>query len=175
MTRTKLSHDFCLCVTLQQGQIQVLIPRLGHESREGHERSISSAGLTDQTAAQERNWLLGTLRRGDRQTQEHYSTAKVKKKTRKKRELSHQHQMLPNTPSDAWRHHLLQAIYYTITLQRHNWPLAKTCPFSYCSYACQAFLHCMEHVQITANMEIIRLIWIPFQFTLRICVHRLRN
>lgn len=51
----------CIYVTLQQGQVQVLPRRLGHESGEGHERSITSAGLTNQTAAQERNGLRGIL------------------------------------------------------------------------------------------------------------------
>lgn len=51
----------CVCVTLQQGQIQVLSQRLGHQSREGHERGVASAGLTNQTAAQERHCLHGTL------------------------------------------------------------------------------------------------------------------
>lgn len=61
MTYIKLSHDLCIFVTLQQGQVQVLPCWLGHESREGHERSITSTGLTNQTAAQERNGLCGIL------------------------------------------------------------------------------------------------------------------
>lgn len=49
-------------MTLQQGQIQVLSQRLGHQSREGHERGVASAGLTNQTVAvQERHGFHGTL------------------------------------------------------------------------------------------------------------------
>lgn len=75
----------CICVTLQQGQVQVLSRRLGHESGEGHERSITSTGLTNQTAAQERNGLCGTLVRerreiwgekGKREREEYYLSVK---------------------------------------------------------------------------------------------------
>lgn len=49
-------------MTLQQGQVQVRAHRLGHQSREGHERSVPHAGLTHQAAAWEGNgfhWTLG--------------------------------------------------------------------------------------------------------------------
>lgn len=55
-------------MTLQQGQVQVLSCRLGHESGEGHETSVTSAGLTNQTAAQEGNGLHGTLEGGRRES-----------------------------------------------------------------------------------------------------------
>lgn len=58
-----LSHDLGLSVTLQQGQVQVLSRWLGNHSRKGHE-SVTSTGLTNQTAAQERRRLQRTLERG---------------------------------------------------------------------------------------------------------------
>lgn len=74
-------NDLCLYVSLQQGQVQVLPRWLGHESGEGHERSITSAGLTNQTAAQERNGLHRTLE-GERN--ESLVVRKVDEKTRER-------------------------------------------------------------------------------------------
>ena len=53
----------CVCVraSLQQGQIQVLSSLLGQMRGEGHQRNITSTGMTDQTAAQERHRLGWTL------------------------------------------------------------------------------------------------------------------
>ena len=51
----------CVCVTLQQGQVQVLPPRVGHQRRKGHEREVPYAGLTNQTAAQVGYRLQETL------------------------------------------------------------------------------------------------------------------
>lgn len=95
------------CMTLQQGQVQVLSRRLGHESRKRHERSISSTGLTDQAAVQERHGLCGTLvedktvrrRVGwgtETETEEYYLRVKTTNT-----EPLHQHQMLPITFSTA--------------------------------------------------------------------------
>lgn len=56
-----MSHDLCVYVTLQQGQIQVLSQRLVHQG-EGHEGGVDSAGLTNHAAAaQEGHSLHGTL------------------------------------------------------------------------------------------------------------------
>ena len=50
-----------MCMTLQQGQVQVLPPRVGHQRWEGHEREVPYARLTNQTAAQVRNRLQAPL------------------------------------------------------------------------------------------------------------------
>ena len=120
----KLSHDLCILVTLQQGQVQVLPSRFGHESGEGHERSVTSTGLTNQTAAQERNGLCGTLKDGEG------GVRKEKKKQYyypKRRAL---------TPAPDVTHHLLNHLkttpvitnYPIITLQHHQLTVHKAPP-----------------------------------------------
>lgn len=57
-------------MALQQGQVQELAHRLGHESGEGRQRGVPDAGLTHQTAARKRNGFHWTLEVG-RETQRH--------------------------------------------------------------------------------------------------------
>lgn len=71
----------CICVTLQQGKIQILAPQFGYESGDGHERGVCSAGVTNRAAAQERNGLCRNLVGGDQEETDESVKAKVTIKT----------------------------------------------------------------------------------------------